>query len=721
MAFRHDITVDWQSSPRIITVLAPSTETTVQDLVDTLREMETWPDALDEPHIINAAGKEPLGGGVRVGITATLQNAQLAFEARPGPDWVQCKISGGNLVAVDTDGNEIPAVFPTAYTQIVQANSSSATLQELEMIQYSSFNGGVSLDINSSYSGTEYPVGTPQQPVNNLADAMTIAQERGFFRIFVLSDMTIDTGGDYRGMVFVGDSISKVTMNISSDANVENCEFYDATITGVLDGNCVVKHCRILDLTYIYGVVEKCLLGPGTITLGGDHDIFFLDCWSAKEGINTPVIDCGGAGQAIFVRNYNGEMKFTNKTGPEKIVIDLNSGHIILDSTVTNGNILVRGLGTLEDNSNGASVDYVDLINNQRISDATWDNAVNDHIVVGSAGETLRNLAYCGAVYIDTDSGVSGTNYPIGSKAHPVNNLADALVIASKLGGIKEFYVTGSIALTQTMVGYRFVGLGALENCIIDLNNQDISSCILEHVTLIGQMNGDNIQCSECVLDSVSGLDGIIKSCGIKSSLGIKSNGTLMGKDIAFVNRPTIVDFKSVSASFVFSGEGYVRATNMTNGSYIQYGGFAGRLEIDSTCTNGIVIGEGPIDIVNNGTNMTITDWTLSGLHGSGNWEGSGSAEAIADAVWDEARADHTVSGSFGATSEWAGNVDNNAIANAVWTHTDAEDLKTKINMKLSELQAALQGADNDTLESISEQLDDLVGSISKPRIRPLP
>ena len=41
MAIRNDVTVDWSVYPRIITVLAPSTEITMQDMLDTLRELES--------------------------------------------------------------------------------------------------------------------------------------------------------------------------------------------------------------------------------------------------------------------------------------------------------------------------------------------------------------------------------------------------------------------------------------------------------------------------------------------------------------------------------------------------------------------------------------------------------------------------------------------------------------------------------------------------------
>ena len=85
MTVRSDIEIDWEISPRIIRVLAPATELTVQDLIDTCRFHENKPINMDDPYLISAAGKEELGGGVTVGLTSQLNNAQVYFPPRSTP------------------------------------------------------------------------------------------------------------------------------------------------------------------------------------------------------------------------------------------------------------------------------------------------------------------------------------------------------------------------------------------------------------------------------------------------------------------------------------------------------------------------------------------------------------------------------------------------------------------------------------------------------------
>ncbi|HLE48877.1 MAG TPA: right-handed parallel beta-helix repeat-containing protein [Patescibacteria group bacterium] len=123
--------VYWYENPRIIEIPLPATEITIQDLTDQIKDLEDEPANLAFPILVKTFGKQPLGAGVYVGITAELQNAKVSFAARDGtdiPPEVLCTISGGNLVAVDENGVPMNPIHPTAYTQVVLAQSSSATI-----------------------------------------------------------------------------------------------------------------------------------------------------------------------------------------------------------------------------------------------------------------------------------------------------------------------------------------------------------------------------------------------------------------------------------------------------------------------------------------------------------------------------------------------------------------------------------------------------------------
>jgi len=430
------ISVNNQVSPRVVTVAAPDVEITIQELVDLLRAWEESPENMDDPQIISAAGKEALGGSVFVGITATLLDAVLEFEARytkldtavvttgdvngqsltdSGSDFVtpdvsrgdlivnvtdgsyatvvarvsgtqltttqligggdnqydisdaidifdvvQCNVSGGNLVAVDNVGSDIDPILPSFGTQVVRTSSSSATLQELQDIQYASFNGGVWVDLGNitgnAASGTTFPSGTERQPVDNMADALSIAQTRGFLAFYILGDATVDSSHDYTGYRIIGQGQNLSTITLSAGATFADFAIRNATVTGTLDGEAHVEDCIIDSLTYLSGVIENCILTTNTITLGGGATAHFINCASGVPGLGTPTINMGGSGQALALRNYNGGITLENKTGSDAVSIDLNSGQVVLAATVTAGTVVCRGVGNLTDNSAGATV-----------------------------------------------------------------------------------------------------------------------------------------------------------------------------------------------------------------------------------------------------------------------------------------------------------------------------------------------------------------------------
>jgi len=457
MATRSDISVLWNLSPRLIAIASPSAEITIQDLHDTLKNIEDEPGAMQYPSLITTAGKENLGGGVSVGLTATLLNAQIMFERRtvilnqgtittastPGSiiqvidsaadfvssgvkpgDFVanttdqgvgevleiisptelrilsptggieddfdvgeaynvyyvvECSISGGNVVAIDADGSSINALFPSFGTYAVRTSSSSATFQQSEDIQYSSFGGGVTVDVINGVASDIYPSGTPRQPVNSLYYAHIIALERGFSTIFVNGDLTYDfvPSDHHSAIIIIGQSPTLSTITFTHLTNIDQAIVKNATVEGTIDSSCNLFGCHIDDFDGVDGIIEQCILHR-TITLGNGKITHILDCWSGVPGVMTPTVDMNGSGQSLAVRNYNGGIKLINKTGPESVSIDMASGQVIIDNTVTNGTIVLRGIGkwTNRDTYTGGAniidelVESNDFLSTQEIRDS---------------------------------------------------------------------------------------------------------------------------------------------------------------------------------------------------------------------------------------------------------------------------------------------------------------------------------------------------------------
>lgn len=113
---------------RIITVPATTTEITIQELINGIRDWEDELANMETPKVAEASGKEDLGGGLSVGITLKLINWKLKFEDRSGPDYIDCGVTGGNLVAVNANNLPMNPIQPAAYVTVTIVKAVSAAL-----------------------------------------------------------------------------------------------------------------------------------------------------------------------------------------------------------------------------------------------------------------------------------------------------------------------------------------------------------------------------------------------------------------------------------------------------------------------------------------------------------------------------------------------------------------------------------------------------------------
>lgn len=227
---------------------------------------------------------------------------------------------------------------------------------ELEAIKRMIFDKMVTINTVNGYEGTEWPIGAHSKPAKLLSDALIILANEGLSIIHSEKDATIDSGLDYTGLMFVGASKTKTTFTITAAAITDDCEFYDAHVTGTLDGDTLLKDCLIDNINYVTGYIEQCVLGPGTILLGAGAVAHFLNCYRGGALTGYPTIDMGGSGTALSMQNYAGEVRITNKTGGETVNIGLQSGEVRLTSTVTSGLIKISGRGRLVDDVTGEDI-----------------------------------------------------------------------------------------------------------------------------------------------------------------------------------------------------------------------------------------------------------------------------------------------------------------------------------------------------------------------------
>lgn len=390
MSIRNDLVVDWEVSPRVITVLLPSTEITVQDLHDSCRFLEAESAAMDDPKLIDSSGLEQLDTSTKVGLTSTLQNALVAFEARFGPEYIQCNISGGNVVAIDNVGVYYKTpVYPTAFTQVVVTASSSATIQTQDDIRYSTYQNAANLDITSDNVGTDYPSGNVENPVNNVEDAVAICHLKKFKTIRVTGSLNSNSiTHDLSYLQLVGTSHINSILTIGPDTICNNTDFDHFDISGTLDGDSSISNCVVINIDFFNGHIHDSLL-KGTIKLQGDTDANIINC-SIGDVENPPTMDCTNLTKNLMMPGWSGSLIIDNLVSNSKIGIGLNAGLVEVLPSCTGGMISIFGVGAINDNSAGALVN--DQVVDAKDIHEIQQNTDDIHKVNYNKRNTINNI-----------------------------------------------------------------------------------------------------------------------------------------------------------------------------------------------------------------------------------------------------------------------------------------------------------------------------------------
>ena len=233
--------------------------------------------------------------------------------------------------------------------QVSIRTSNSVGLVTSKAIEFGEYNGYVTIDVLSQYTGTVYPTGTGRQPVNNTPDGVAICVQYGFPEIHVVGDIVLGLGDDVRKLKIVGVSHVNANITVLADALCLETAFDSFDITGVLDGDSEITNCVVHDIEYFNGHIHDSLLS-GTIKLRGSEDAHISNC-SILDILNPPTIDAGGSGQNLVMPRFSGLLTVTNLTGASHLGIGLDGADITIDATCTSGIIAVSGNGRVTDNS----------------------------------------------------------------------------------------------------------------------------------------------------------------------------------------------------------------------------------------------------------------------------------------------------------------------------------------------------------------------------------
>ena len=474
------------------------------------------------------------------------------------------------------------------------------TSEEAEFASYA--DASVWVSTGSGTAGTLYPVGTSRQPVSNSTDAQTIANAKGLSTIRLTDNLTLDIGPDHSNMLFQGRSPRTTVLTIPTGATVTGAEYRNVLLTGPLSGGTYLTQCAVKGIDNVAGHLEQCVLREvgvdGYTVRGNGSGILMMNkcvsVWAQDPGNQIPVIDMNG-GSSMAMRAFAGEIIIKNKTDAAKaITIDLAGGRVILDSTVTAGNVYVRGVGVLEDNSTGTTVVYNDLVND-RVSD----------------------VAFHGAVWIDTVAGVSGSAFPIGTPGMPVDNLPDAITIA-QANNIRSFQVQEPLTVgpTISLIGYRFSGFSAETTVITVDQDATVESCVFTNCYLSGVLDNESVV-SDATIEDLEIRNGRADRCILKGTITLAAQpAQIVSMNDCFSGVPgtgtPIIDCGGSAGGLSVRGyNGGLTLQNKTGTENVSIDLASGQLILAATVTNGTVVARGIGKLLDSSVGATVVDELL--------------------------------------------------------------------------------------------------------------
>jgi hypothetical protein len=252
--------------------------------------------------------------------------------------------------------------------QVSIRSANSAGLISNSAIEFAAYNNQVWIDETTDNAGVTFPNGTPQAPVNNLADAILIAESLNLEELHILGDFEFASSDFISDYKIYGQGLLKSEITMLSGSTLANCEFYDMTVTGDVAGVIGFTHCILDDVSDIgsFGtaqpvLIEDCVV-EGTLTFDSAYTGIFtsLNCWAGVglSGGDVPILDINSSSSSnVLIRNWSGGLEVQNVTQDIIVTLDAVTGGVILDSTISDGVITLRGQGTLEDNTlSGATV-----------------------------------------------------------------------------------------------------------------------------------------------------------------------------------------------------------------------------------------------------------------------------------------------------------------------------------------------------------------------------
>ena len=300
--------------------------------------------------MFRVVGGDPLTPGINAGSYFFLRN-DLGWRIRPAEENATIFMTG-NLVP---EQSSLPLAVPTigAFTVLLTGLQpiTQNVAELLTQAQNAEYRGQIAIDTVNGVSGTAYPVGIATNPVNNWADALTLAATLNITTFTLKGTITLTSASE--SYEFIGLSSSNI-INLNS-FSVDKSKMTNITISGAGTGEVVADNCTLDALSGISGQFRRCAL-PNNVTLGAGTSIFERT-YSSVAGNGKPWVSLNGLNSQVSFRGHIGGLDLRGVSNASaSVTVDI-VGRLLLASSNTAGEIVCGSPGgELLDSSAGSTI-----------------------------------------------------------------------------------------------------------------------------------------------------------------------------------------------------------------------------------------------------------------------------------------------------------------------------------------------------------------------------
>ena len=230
-------------------------------------------------------------------------------------------------------------------------NSGGRRLRQLQ--EAGGYIGAIWLDVANGTSGTvNFENGTDTMPVNNIADANTLASSLGISRFNIVPGATLTFAVSQINQSFDGAG----WILALGGQSIAGSSFQGVNVSGVSTGEPhIFFNCSLGISTFAGGTFINCGLND-TITLTGAVVYNFIDCFHQESGMSS-TIDFGAAGSTeVHIHNWHGSLTILNMGAGDVLYFSSAAASLTMDATCTGGTRNSSGNFGLTDNSSGMTI-----------------------------------------------------------------------------------------------------------------------------------------------------------------------------------------------------------------------------------------------------------------------------------------------------------------------------------------------------------------------------